>query len=276
MRSFQNKVAVITGAASGIGLASARALANEGMHVVLLDNREADLKIAVESIHVEGSRTLGLTVDVTDAAAVEKAAEQVVAEFGAVHLLMNNAAVFIRGPDIVDVEDDVWEWLLGVNLYGTLHCIRSFLPKIQEHNEEGHVVNTCSLSGLIVRPRKNGVYATSKYALVGLSEALAHDLEESNINVSVLLPAAVASDFYLSSAEHRGTLGGENMFASTPEDTANGMSPDEVAARLLDGIRDKRFYIATHSPTRAMLETKHRELMAAYDAADAFNQVKQK
>lgn len=276
MQSFQNKVAVITGAASGIGLASAKAFANEGMHVVLLDNRAEQLSNAVNSIQKDGVRTLALTLDVTDAAAVEKAAETVVAEFGAVHLLMNNAAVFIRGPDIVNVEDDVWEWLLGVNLYGTVHCIRSFLPGMQQHNEEGHVVNTCSLSGLIVRPRKNGVYATSKYALIGLSEALAHDLEESSINVSVLLPAAVASDFYLSSAEHRGSLGGENMFASTPEDTANGMSPDEVAARLLDGIRDKRFYIATHSPTRAMLEAKHREIMAAYDAADAFNLVRQK
>ena len=276
MQSFQNKVAVITGAASGIGLASAKVFANEGMHVVLLDNREAQLQAAVESIQIDEARTLALTVDVTDATAVEKVAEKVIAEFGAVHLLINNAAVFIRGPDIVDVADDVWEWLLGVNLYGTVHCIRSFLPQMQAHNGEGHIVNTCSLSGLIVRPRKNGVYATSKYALIGLSEALAHDLAESSINVSVLLPAAVASDFYLSSAEHRGTLGGENMFASTPEDTANGMSPDEVAERLLDGVRDKRFFIATHSQTRAMLEEKHRELMAAYDAADAFDQVRQK
>ena len=275
MQNFKNKVAVITGAASGIGLASAKALANEGMHVVLLDNREKALELTHANIQEECSqdiKTLALVVDITDAEAVEKAAQTVINEFGAIHLLMNNAAVFLRGPEIADVEDNVWDWLMGVNLYGTLHCIRSFLPHMHKHRDEGHIVNTCSLSGLIVRPRKNGVYATSKYAVVGLSEALAHDLEDSPINVSVLLPAAVASDFYLTSAEHRGSLGGENLFPETPEDTANGMSPDEVAARMLEGIRQNRFYIVTHSQTRAMLESKHQEIMAAYDAAEMFDQ----
>lgn len=274
MKTFRNKVAVITGGASGIGLASARAFAKLGMHIVLLDNREATLQAARESLIKNGTEVLALTVDVGDAVAVEKSVQHVIAEFGAVHLLMNNAAVFIRGPEIAEVQDDVWDWLLRVNLYGTLNCIRSYLPYMKKNDDGGHIVNTCSISGLIVRARNNGVYATSKYALVGLSEALAHDLHDSAINVSVLLPAAVASDFYLTSAEHRGKLGGKNMFPTTPEDTANGMSPDEVAARLVDGIRDNRFYIATHCTTRALLETKHKELMAAYDAAEAFSQVR--
>ena len=275
MKTFSNKVAVITGAASGIGLASARAFAKEGMHIVLLDNREGALQTARESLLKDGAKVLALTVDVGDAVAVEKSVQRVIAEFGAVHLLMNNAAVFIRGPEIAEVQDDVWEWLLRVNLYGTLNCIRSYLPYLKKNDDEGHIVNTCSISGLIVRPRNNGVYATSKYALVGLSEALAHDLHETAIKVSVLLPAAVASDFYLTSAEHRGKLGGKNMFPSTPEDTANGMSPDEVAARLVDGVRQNRFYIVTHPENRAMLEAKHQEMMAACDAAEVFNQAGQ-
>lgn len=272
MQSFQKKVAVITGAASGIGLASAKAFASEGMHVVMLDNREAELIDAANSIQIDGIRTLAITTDITDAQAVEKAADKTMKEFGAVHLLMNNAAVFIRGPEIADVEDDVWEWLLGVNLYGTLHCIRSFLPHIQAHGEEGHLITTASISGFNVSRRKNGVYATSKYALVALSEALAIDLEDSNINVSVLLPAAVSSDFYLTSAQHRGELGGKNMFPTTPEDTANGMTPDEVAARLIDGVKAKRFYIATHSSARAALEKKHAQIISAFDAADAWHE----
>ena len=270
MNNFNNKVAVITGAASGIGLATATLLSKQGMQVVLLDNRQDALDVAEQKIKATGASTLALVVDVTDEDAVEAAAEKVITEFGAVHLLMNNAAVFIRGPEIADVKDDVWDWLLKVNLYGTIHCIRSFLPHMQAHGEEGHIVTTCSLSGFTVRDRKNGVYATSKFALVGLSEALSHDLAGSPIGVSVILPAAVATDFYLTSAQHRGELGGRNTVDKTPEDTANGMSPEEVAARLLEGIRHKRFYIATHSATRSMLEARHQEIMAAYDAADAF------
>lgn len=270
MKKFKNKVAVITGAASGIGLATAILLSKQGMQVVLLDNRQDALEIAEQKIKATGAKTLALVVDVTDEDAVEAAAEKVNSEFGAVHLLMNNAAVFIRGPEIAEVTDDVWDWLLKVNLYGTIHCIRSFLPRIQAHGEEGHIVTTCSLSGFTVRDRKNGVYATSKFALVGLSEALAHDLAGSPIGISVVLPAAVATDFYLTSAQHRGELGGKNTVDQTPEDTANGMLPEEVAARLLEGIRNKRFYIATHSATREMLEARHQEIMNAYDAADNF------
>ena len=270
MQTFKNKVAVITGAASGIGLATAKLFLRQGMHVVLMDNRQDALDQAKLSLSEISGKKLFLTVDVRDADAVETAAEQVIAEFGGVHLLVNNAAVFIRGPDIVDVGDDIWDWILDVNLYGTIHCIRSFLPRIQAHGEEGHIINTCSLSGFTVRDRKNGVYATSKFALVGLSEALAHDLAGTSVGVSVVLPAAVATDFYLTSAQHRGEMGGNNTVDQTPEDTANGMSPDEVAARLLDGIRHRRFYIATHTQTRAMLEARHQQLMAAYDAAEKF------
>lgn len=271
MKDFKNKVAVITGAASGIGLATARALADEGMHIVLLDNRPDALAQAEKALYGRGVNILGIETDVSDADAVGDAAQSVIAELGAVHFLMNNAAVFFRGSAIADVEDNVWDWLLNVNLYGTLNCIRTFLPLIRAHGEEGHVVTTTSISGFIVRDRKNGVYAASKYALVGLSEALAHDLADTPVNVSVVLPAAVSSDFYLTSAQHRGALGGPNLFAETPEDTANGMSPDEVAARLLDGVRENRFYIATHAASRDMLEEKHREVMAAYDAAEDFS-----
>ena len=271
MKEFDNKVAVITGAASGIGLATAKVLADEGMHLVLLDNRPDELTQAQRELTGKGVNVLGIETDVSDANAVDSAAKKVISELGTIHCLVNNAAVFYRGSAIADVDEDVWNWLLNVNLHGTLNCIRAFLPLILAHGEEGHVVTTASISGFIVRDRKNGVYATSKFALVGLSEALVHDLKNTPVNVSVVLPAAVSSDFYLSSAQHRGDLGGPNLFAETPEDTANGMSPDEVAARLLDGVRENRFYIATHPSTRDMLNEKHSELMAAYDAADNFS-----
>ena len=268
MQNLRGKVAVVTGAASGIGLASAKLLARQGMQVALLDVRADELRRAADEASAEGGNVIGIVTDVADQASVSAAAEQVVAHFGKVHLLMNNAAVFIRGTQIVDVDDEAWGWLLGVNLYGAIHCLRSFVPHIRAHGEEGHVVTMASISGFVVGARKNGVYAASKFALVALSEALAHDLEGSGIGVSVVMPAAVATQFYESSAQLRGSLGGPNLFPTAPPDTVAGMSPDEVAARMLDGVRQKQFYIPTHGASRAMLEERHRAIMAAYDALD--------
>jgi len=267
MKDFSDRVAVITGAASGIGFETARALARLGMRIAVLDNRADAVASAAAAIRESGAVVTGMTVDVADEHAVDDAARHIATDFGRIDLLMNNAAVFMRGGEIVDYGDDVWRWLLSVNLLGPIHCVRSFLPHIRTHGRGGHIVNTSSISGFVVRDRQNGAYAATKAALVSYSEALRFDLEGSGIGVSVVLPGAVASDFYLSSAAHRGTLGGPNLFPTTPPDTAAGMTPAEVAARIVDGIRADRFFIATHTNTRPMVEERHAELMAAYDAA---------
>jgi len=267
MREFNDRTAVITGAASGIGFETACRLAALGMRVALLDKRASEVDAAAARIRETGAEASGLAVDVADADAVEDAARKIVAEFGSVDLLMNNAAVFLRGGEIASFRDDVWHWLLGVNLLGPVHCVRSFLPHIRAHGRGGHIVNTSSISGFVVRDRRNGVYAATKSALVSYSEALLFDLEGTGIGVSVVLPGAVASEFYEHSAAHRGALGGRNEYPTTPPDTAAGMAPAEVAARIVDGVRANRFFIATHTNTRPMIEQRHSELMAAYDAA---------
>jgi NAD(P)-dependent dehydrogenase (short-subunit alcohol dehydrogenase family) len=267
MQDFEDKVAVVTGSASGIGLETARVFAALGMRVALLDVREGALEAAAESIRKTGAEVIALSVDVTDELAVADAARHVISELGSVDLLMNNAAVFLRGGEIAELGDDVWRWLFGVNLFGATHCIRSFLPYMKERGRGGHIVNTSSISGFVVRDRKNGAYAATKAALASLSEALRFDLESEGIGVSVVLPGPVASDFYVTSAEHRGDLGGPNLYPTTPPDTAAGMKPAEVAARIVDGIRENRFFIATHTATRPIVEARHAELMAAYDAA---------
>lgn len=270
MKDFNGKTAVVTGSASGIGFETARAFAGLGMRVALLDLRADAVEAAAEAIRETGAAALGLAVNVADESSVEGATGKVLSEFGSIDLLMNNAAVFMRGGEIAEFEDDVWRWLLSVNLYGPIHCVRSFLPHIKAHGRGGHIVNTSSISGFVVRDRKNGAYAATKSALVSYSEALRFDLEGSGIGVSVVLPGAVASDFYLTSAEHRGDLGGPNLYPTTPPDTAAGMKPSEVAARIVAGVRDDRFFIATHAGTRPMVESRHEELMAAYDAAAAW------
>jgi NAD(P)-dependent dehydrogenase (short-subunit alcohol dehydrogenase family) len=267
MQNFSDRVAVVTGAASGIGFETARRFAALGMHVALLDKRAPEVEAAAALLRTTRADALGLAVNVADEHAVEEAAQGIVARFGGVDLLMNNAAVFMRGGEIASCGDDVWKWLLEVNLLGPVHCVRSFLPRIRAHGRGGHVVNTSSISGFVVRDRQNGIYAATKSALVSYSEALRFDLEGTGIGVSVVLPGGVASEFYEHSALHRGTLGGPNLYPTTPPDTAAGMTPAEVAARIVDGIRANRFFIATHANTRPMIEQRHAELMAAYDAA---------
>jgi NAD(P)-dependent dehydrogenase (short-subunit alcohol dehydrogenase family) len=270
MKNFNGKTAVITGSASGIGFETARAFAGLGMRIALLDLRADAVETAAASLRKTGANAIALAVNVADEVSVSAAADRVLTEYGTVDLLMNNAAVFMRGGDIAELTDDVWQWLLGVNLFGPIHCIRSFLPHIKAHGRGGHIVNTSSISGFVVRDRQNGAYAATKSALVSYSEALQIDLRETGIGVSVVLPGAVASDFYLTSAEHRGNLGGPNLYPTTPPDTAAGKTPAEVAARIVDGVRDNRFFIATHAGTRTMVESRHADLMAAYDAAEDF------
>lgn len=270
MKEFVGKAAVVTGAASGIGLACALAFAREGMSVALLDVRAKELESAVARVAALGD-AVGIVCDVSDATAMEDAASEVVRHFGRVHLLMNNAAVFLRGPEVATVGDDVWEWLLGVNLYGPIHGVRAFLPHIRAHGEGGHIINTASISGFLVAPRRNGVYSTAKFALVGMSEVLQLELQGSGIGVSIIMPAGVSTDFYVTSAQHRGDLGGPNEFAETPPDTAAGMPPEEVAERTIAGVRAGQFYIATHTDMRQRLENRHTAMMAAYDAAEAWS-----
>lgn len=270
MQEFENRVAVVTGSASGIGFESARAFAALGMRVALIDVRGAEVSAAASTIRESGADAIGLAVDVKDEHAVQDVAQRIASELGSVDLLMNNAAVFLRGGDIADIEDDVWRWLLGVNLFGPIHCVRSFLPYMLDQGRGGHIVNTSSISGFVVRDRHNGAYAATKSALVSYSEALRFDLTDTGIGVSVVLPGPVASDFYLTSAAHRGELGGPNLYPTTPPDTAAGMKPAEVAARIVHGIKANRFFIATHTATRSMIESRHTELMEAYDAAARF------
>ena len=270
MHDFADRTAVVTGSASGIGFETARLFAGLGMRVALLDKRADEVESAAKTINDAGGTALAVPCDVADEHNVQDVARLVESEFGSVDLLMNNAAVFHRGGEIAGLDDDVWRWLLGVNLLGPIHCIRTFLPYIRDQGRGGHIVNTSSISGFVVRDRQNGAYAATKSALVSYSEALRFDLEDAGIGVSVVLPGAVASDFYLTSAAHRGGLGGPNLFPTTPEDTAAGMTPAEVATRIIDGIRANRVFIATHAATRQMVEERHAELMAAYDVAAEF------
>jgi NAD(P)-dependent dehydrogenase (short-subunit alcohol dehydrogenase family) len=275
VKDFAGKTAVVTGAAQGIGFGIARALAEAGMNVALADIQADAVKRARREIERFGVRTLALTLDVSDAAAVERAAADVRAAFGKLHVLVNNAGVAPPGKPVSQFTLEEWDWAIGVNLKGVVHGVRSFLPLIRAHGEGGHVVNTASIGGLQVRPgRGSGAYSATKYAVVALSESLAQELDGSGIGVSVLCPAAVNTEIYASARHRPQRFGGAYEAPSdnpVKNQLAEGWPPEAVGRRVLHAIRGGEFFIFTHDEPRTWIEERHQRLMAAFDRAARYN-----
>jgi NAD(P)-dependent dehydrogenase (short-subunit alcohol dehydrogenase family) len=270
MQDFKGRVAVITGGASGIGLALARALAAEGMAVAIVDIRADMLDEALSALRGAGARAMACIADVRDAAALERVADRIEAAYGRIDLIVNNAGVVLRGPAIEDVSQTEWDWILGINLHGVLNGVRTFLPRIRKHGQGGHVLNTASIAGFRVREgRRTGAYSVSKCGTVALTEALEHDLAGTGIGISLLAPAAVNTSIYRS-WELRPDAPGATVAGAVPDDILHGMPSETVARLVLDAIRRNRFYIFTHPETRDQLQARHDRIMQAYDATQAW------
>ena len=272
---FSGKTAFVTGAANGIGFGICRALARNGVNLVLADIEPSALEKAREELATFNVRTRAMRVDVSDAAAFERAADEAESEFGHIHFLFNNAGITMGPKPLWEVTPEQWEWILGVNIFGVINGIRALVPRMKKHGEAGHVVNTASIGGLQVNPKlRNGSYAMTKYAIVAASEALALDLEDSNLGVSVLCPALVATTLYASAARRPERLGGP--FDRPGADVgkawmAAGLAPDEVGKRVLDAVAGREFFIFTHEEPREWIEARHQRLMAGFDSIERYN-----
>jgi NAD(P)-dependent dehydrogenase (short-subunit alcohol dehydrogenase family) len=271
MKDLKDKVAVITGGASGLGLAMARRFAAEGMKLVLADIEEEALRPVETEFRKAGVPVVGLKTDVSRAHDIERLAEKTLATFGAVHVLCNNAGV---APGGVLWENTVadWEWVLGVNVWGVIHGVRVFLPIMLRQDAECHVVNTASVAGLLSVPSM-GVYCVSKHAVVTLTECLYHDLaqRDTKIGVSLLCPAYVPTSIG-ESERNRPALLRNAPRAKTPEEVAREeqmrkaiqsgrISAEDVAERVLGAIRDKRFYILTHPKIKGAIQTRMEDIL---------------
>ena len=274
MRDFKGKTAIVTGAASGIGLGIAKALAGAGANIVLADLRPEPLEAARKTIEAIGVETLAVTIDVSDPASVEAAGHATLQKFGALHIAVNNAGVAMHGTRLEHLTLQEWDWVIGVNVKGVINGIRTFVPMIRAHGEPGHVVNTGSMSSLFVRPNRNqGAYAMTKYAVLALSEALEQELQGTSIGVSILCPGGVDTAIFDSAATRPDRFGGSYR---RPEQEAlksayaSGMlAPETVGRRVLQAIRDDEFYILTHTTERDAIGQRFQRLSAAFDRADA-------
>ncbi|HSZ36573.1 MAG TPA: SDR family NAD(P)-dependent oxidoreductase [Acidimicrobiales bacterium] len=270
MKDLEGKVAVITGAASGIGRAVADKAAAAGMKVVLSDIEEAALKEAERALTAQGADALAVVTDVSDASSVRELRERALAQYGAVHLVHNNAGVGGGGP-IWEVPEQDWRWILGVNLWGVIHGVATFVPLLIEQGE-GHVVNTASIAGLTTAPFL-GPYNATKQAVVAISETLFKDLQSTGVTgvgVSVLCPGFVRTRI-AESARNRpawapepaseNAEGAETLRTAISDMIASGIAPDAVADKVLEAVRTDTFYIRTHPELDAAIATRFTEII---------------
>jgi len=251
MKDLDGRVAVITGAGSGIGYGMACAFADAGMRLVLADIEPAALSAATNSFVAAGIEVVAERVDVSDPDAVDALAEHAYAAFGEVNVVCNNAGVIENNLATWEYSIDDWNWVLGINLMGVVHGIRAFVPRMIDSGKPGHIVNTASFGGLITGTA-NPIYTVSKHAVVALSESLQNDLEKrgAGVNVSVLCPGWVRT-YIAESDRNRSDAPAldEKIVRARARFQAGidtGLEADAVGAMVVRAINDEQFYIHTH------------------------------
>jgi NAD(P)-dependent dehydrogenase (short-subunit alcohol dehydrogenase family) len=272
MKEFRDRVAVITGAASGIGRGLAEHCVREGMKVVLADIDETALAQTERELKGAGADVVVVRTDVSRSGDVNALAQRTLDTFGAVHLLFNNAGVG-AGTTVWESTLEDWQWVMGVNLWGVIYGVRTFVPLMLKQGDECHIVNTASLAGLISGPAL-GVYKVTKHGVVSLSETLYCELAMtgSKIGVSVLCPAGVKTRIMDSErnrpVELQNASASESVHPAVAQTeellrqlTETGLSPSQVAVAVFDAIRDERFYILTHADSKPLMQKRMDDIL---------------
>jgi NAD(P)-dependent dehydrogenase (short-subunit alcohol dehydrogenase family) len=266
MQNLAGKTAFVTGGASGIGLGIAKALLGAGMNVVIADVRDDHLKAAKAELG-DPKRILALKLDVTDRKEFARAADAAEARFGKLHVLCNNAGVAVVGPTALATYAD-WDWVMGVNLGGTINGIVTILPRIRRHGEGGHIVNTASMSGLLPHSGAT-IYGTSKGAAVAMMECMRGELEPEGIICSAFCPGAVQSNIAKASETRPAVLADTGYAEADKGRQQNNKffhlfrTKEEIGERVLQGILNDELYIMTHSEFRQGVEERAQAMCAA-------------
>jgi len=266
---FEGAGAVITGGASGIGYATAESLGRRGANVVLADVEAAALARACDQLRAIGVDAHGVVCDVRDRHQVQSMADGAFDHLGRVDVLFNNAGVGVGGP-IVTMSHDDWRWVVDVNLWGPIHGVESFLPRMIEQRTPGHVVFTASFAGLVPNVGL-GSYCVTKYGVVALAEVLAKEMRQHGIGVSVLCPMRVATNIATSERNRQLDYGGPKVSPRIPDqDEDNGelagrvIPVGEVAERVIEAIVTNALYIVTHEESRDPVRRRFQRIEQAY------------
>src|SRR5678815_1966745 len=265
MESLTGKVAVVTGGASGIGRARSLAFSREGARVGVSDLDDAGMADTVAEVARAGSAAVAVRTDVSRLEQVQALADRAFAEMGAVHVLCNNAGVALWGGLESATHRD-WEWAIGVNLWGVIHGVEAFVPRMIAQHVPGHIVNTASMAGLIAS-QGLGVYNTTKYAVVGLSETLQKDLRGYGIGVSVLCPMGVKTAIRQSDRNRPAALRNAmtEREGGAVELIGRYLPPEHVAARVLRAIYANRLYVITHEEGLTPLKRRFERMAQAIE-----------
>lgn len=279
MDELDGKVAVVTGGASGIGLAMAKRFATAGMRVVLGDIEQGALDKAVAALQEGGAEAVGVPTDVSNFDEVEALRDRALDAFGAVHVVCNNAGVG-GGGQLWECTLADWQWVLGVNLWGVIHGVNAFVPLLVEQGE-GHVVNTASIAGL-TSPAFMGPYNVSKHGVVTLSETLYAELAAAapGVGVSVVCPGWVNTNIDSSSRNRPSALTNPAAPAGEDQDEtvvsvlhdliATGLAPERVADLVHDAVRERRFYVLTHPDWSSMISGRVERIVGGENPEPGF------
>lgn len=264
LTDLRGKVAVITGGASGIGYAIAERLGREGARIVLTDIEQKALATKVTDLRALGVEAIGVVTDVSDASAVAALADKAWDAFGSVDILANNAGVVTYGPTQSATLDD-WDWLIRVNLWGPIHGVNQFLPRMIAQKSPAHVLFTSSFAGVV--PNRNlGVYNVTKAGVVSLAESLAKDLRETAIGVSVLCPMLVDSNIRSSARNYPIRQGNMSAPRGQPRE-GRSLSAAATAELVLRGIRSRRLFIHTHREGEQFFNARAAKISQEFAAA---------
>ena len=272
MQELSGKVAVVTGAAGGIGLGLAERFIQEGMKVVMADIEESVLEREVARLTEAGGDVLGVLCDVRNPDDVKALAERTLSHFGGVHVLCNNAGVAPAGP-MLDTSPADWQWIVDVNILGVAHGVTTFGPIMVEAGE-GHIVNTASEAGLVSNAML-GMYCATKHAVVGLSESLYRELENQGVGVSCLCPNLVKTRIFESERNR------DDLAEPLPSQAATmaplreaiavlGIPPEKVSNDVVEAIKQNRFWILTHDTTHVSAQARFRDLKNGSNPSDPY------
>jgi NAD(P)-dependent dehydrogenase (short-subunit alcohol dehydrogenase family) len=279
MSEFAGKTAVISGGAEGIGFSIATALGKQGMNVVLGDIDANQLALAEQALSEQGIAVLTVVMDVTNIEQWQNMADQAIARFGKLHMLVNNAGVGGMPGSIEQTNDKDWRWVMDVNLMGVVNGSQVIVPLIKQHGEGGWLVNVASMAGMAGIPFA-GSYTASKVAVVGMSESWYSELKPHNIRVSVLCPAFVKTRINLSGRNKQSQYKDDSItkkkstgFSAAAEHMQqvvnNGLPADVVGERVVEALKNKELYIFTHPNYRQVLQKRFKAIDAAFERSES-------